>query len=211
MRNMAERTYRWLFWVLAVGGTLLDQATKYGVYRWLYHGSREGTWPANPRIFWLHANYNLDPEAHYSGPLARLAELNGPVPPYLNPGALFGLGQGYNGLFSVISVLAAVGIIAWVCRRSAARDWVLCTSLGLILAGTLGNLYDRVVFSGVRDFLHFQVVGVIDWPIFNLADSCLVCGALLLLLQAFWTRSPAPAPQAAAGARAPELAAAKKD
>ena len=60
--------------------------------------------------------------------------------------------------------------------------WV-CIALGLILGGTLGNFYDRVVFNGVRDFLHWNYL--FDWPVFNLADSCLVCGACLLLLQAF--------------------------
>jgi lipoprotein signal peptidase len=53
----------------------------------------------------------------------------------------------------------------------------------LILAGTLGNFYDRIVFNGVRDFLHWNYL--FDWPVFNIADCCLVCGAGLLLLQAF--------------------------
>ena len=64
-----------------------------------------------------------------------------------------------------------------------AGDLWVCIALGLILGGTLGNLYDRVVFNGVRDFLHWNYL--FDWPVFNLADSCLVCGACLLLLQAF--------------------------
>jgi lipoprotein signal peptidase len=58
------------------------------------------------------------------------------------------------------------------------------------LAGTLGNLYDRVVFSGVRDFLHWNYL--FDWPVFNCADCCLVSGACLLLIQAFGTQ-PKPA------------------
>src|SRR5262249_62332155 len=73
----------------------------------------------------------------------------------------------------------------------------------------LGNLFDRVVFGGVRDFLYFYLI---DWPVFNLADSCLVVGALLLLMQAVFGKSkdepaataataeaspPAPTPPAA--------------
>ena len=73
----------------------------------------------------------------------------------------------------------------------------MCAALGLILAGTLGNLYDRVVFNGVRDFLHWNYL--FDWPVFNVADCCLVCGACLLLLQAFG-RQPATKAQPAAGA-----------
>jgi len=68
--------------------------------------------------------------------------------------------------------------------------------LGLILAGTLGNLYDRVVFNGVRDFLYFHLI---EWPVFNIADCCLVCGAFLLLAQAFLGRSTRPG-ELAAGA-----------
>jgi lipoprotein signal peptidase len=54
-------------------------------------------------------------------------------------------------------------------------------ALGLILGGTIGNLYDRLVFGGVRDFLYFYKI---EWPVFNVADCCLVVGATLLLLQA---------------------------
>jgi lipoprotein signal peptidase len=66
---------------------------------------------------------------------------------------------------------------------------VLCAALGLILAGTLGNLYDRVLFGGVRDFLHWY--RYFNWPVFNLADSCLVVGAGLLLAHAFLTAEQA--------------------
>src|SRR5207245_2108763 len=95
-----------------------------------------------------------------------------------------------NGIFAAISVLAALAIIFWSTRPTTARDRALCASLGLILAGTLGNLYDRLIFNGVRDFLYFRLMDgekiVFNWPVFNFADCCLVCGACLLLLQAFW-------------------------
>jgi lipoprotein signal peptidase len=206
---MTERTYRWLFWVLALGGTALDQVSKYGVFRLLYNGGQGGRWPQGPGIFWLEANFTGQPDP--GGPLAALRTWSGETQPYVNLGALFGLGHGHNALFSIISVVAAAAIVYWTTRPSAARDWTLCAALGLILAGTLGNLYDRVVFSGVRDFLHFKIEGVIDWPIFNLADSCLVFGACLLLLQAFLNRAPATDPAASAAAHAPELAEARKE
>jgi signal peptidase II len=207
---MAERTYRFLFWVVAVGGTLLDQVSKYGVFRWLLDGYRTGYWPGDHRVFWLETIPALKAPHRVDVLREWLRSLNGPVPPMLNEGALFGLGQGNNLFFSVISVAAAVAIVYWTTRRTTARDWVLCTSLGLILAGTLGNLYDRVIFGGVRDFLHFEIQGVINWPIFNLADSCLVCGAVLLLLQACWTRTPTPGTEAAHFAGAPETAGVRK-
>src|SRR2546426_1016408 len=85
--------------------------------------------------------------------------------------------------YGVFAWLAAAAIVLWSFQGATARDRTLCASLGLILAGTLGNLYDRVVFQGVRDFLHWN--WGFDWPVFNVADCCLVCGAALMLLQAF--------------------------
>src|SRR5262249_33714386 len=118
--------------------------------------------------------------------------------PDVNKGALFGLGNGSgdwaNNLFAVISVVAAAGIIYWSTRKTTAPDWAWCASLGLILAGTLANLSDRLVFSGVRDFLHAHYQQKFDWPVFNVADCCLVVGAILLLGQAFLGKAPAPEP-----------------
>src|SRR5262249_48937460 len=98
-------------------------------------------------------------------------------------------------LFAIVSVAAALAIIYWSSRTLAARDRFLCLALGLILAGTLGNLYDRLVFNGVRDFLWVFLKNgedppqiIFDWPIFNIADCCLVLGAGLLLVQAFFTQ-----------------------
>ena len=115
----------------------------------------------------------------------------------VNQGALFGFlrdhGPLANYLFAAISIVAAAAIVFWATRRSAARDWSLSAALGLILAGTLGNLYDRLIFLGVRDFLHLHY-RQFDWPVFNIADTCLVCGAFLLLIQALFTRIPADKP-----------------
>lgn len=208
MTSPSPRSYRWLFWALALGGTALDQASKYGVFRWLYHGGAGGKWEVVPGVFRLVAGYPGD--ADPGGWLSPLRTLSGPVLPAVNKGAVFGLGNGWEGganlIFTVISLVAAVAIICWSTRRTTARDWLLCASLGLILAGTLGNLYDRVVFNGVRDFLYFYWI---DWPVFNVADSCLVCGAFLLLGHAFFGKGepePArPATQAAtSGAAAHE-------
>jgi signal peptidase II len=115
----------------------------------------------------------------------------------VNPGALFGLRLGVaddsvwlaNTVFAVVSILAAIAITYWSLCPSTGRDRFLCAALGLILGGTLGNLYDRLVFHGVRDFLHFYWF---EFPVFNIADSCLVCGAFLLLVQAFVSHPAKP-------------------
>lgn len=106
--------------------------------------------------------------------------------PRVNHGALFGMGGDHeelaNRVFATISILAAAGIMIWTALRGSQTDGWMCTALGLILGGTLGNLYDRIVFTGVRDFLYFYKI---KWPVFNVADCCLVCGAIMLLIHAF--------------------------
>ncbi|MDG1992531.1 MAG: signal peptidase II [Pirellulales bacterium] len=120
----------------------------------------------------------------------------------LNEGALFGLGQGMGWFFITVSVAALIGILITVSWLHIRNDTVLLVALACITGGILGNLYDRLgipslrwhaplgrqgepVFA-VRDWIHFRLEGIIDWPIFNLADSFLVLGAGLLLLLSFF-------------------------
>src|SRR5436190_2196485 len=83
--------------------------------------------------------------------------------------AVFGFLPDYetaaNVALAVVSLAAAVGILCWSRQRSTAGDPALFAALGLILAGALGNLYDRLFFIGVRDFLHWNCR--YDWPVFN--------------------------------------------
>jgi signal peptidase II len=190
-------SFRSIFWGLAALGVVADQVTKYRVFRWLYEdsrptsfdGSRVGEYEVVSGVFRLQAYFT---GAHESGEglLPTLRTWSGGALPGVNHGALFGLGNVHgevaNTIFAVISIVAAVAIVYWGSRRTTSRDGILTVSLGLILAGTLGNLYDRLVFGGVRDFLDFYYI---KWPVFNVADCCLVSGACLLLVQAFWARS----------------------
>lgn len=192
MKPTRERSYVGLLWALAVSGTLLDQLSKYSVFRWLYDGRNlYGEHEIIPGVFKLLVQFTGEQDTGH-GFWAALRTLSGDMLPRVNHGALFGLGGEYlriaNAVFAVVSFVAAVAIVFWSRRPATARDLPLCTSLGLILAGTLGNLYDRLVFHGVRDFLYFYWI---EWPVFNVADCCLVCGAALLLTQAF---RPQPVP-----------------
>lgn len=124
----------------------------------------------------------------------------------LNEGALFGIGQGRGAFFAIASVLAALGISYWLFAAGAARDRALTVALAAVMAGICGNLFDRLGLPGlnwnypperigepvyaVRDWIHFKIEGLIDWPVFNIADSLLVCGAALLLWHAFWNDAP---------------------
>jgi lipoprotein signal peptidase len=181
---MAEKSYRAWLWGLALLGFVIDQASKYLVFRWLYTPGLSDSREIIPGAFQLLAQHTEQRDA--GGLLAPLRTWGGEHLPKVNHGALFGLANDYqylaNSVFAVVSVLAAGAIAYWSTRAATARDRWLCAALGLILGGTLGNLYDRLVFHGVRDFLYFYWI---NWPVFNVADCCLVCGAFLLLTQAF--------------------------
>ncbi len=92
-----------------------------------------------------------------------------------NSGAAFGLAPAFAIVFLLASFGVACGLIVYVFthRDSVPADLVL----GLVLGGTVGNLFDRVMFGTVTDFvaLHF-------WPVFNVADSAVSTGVVLLLI-----------------------------
>lgn len=197
---MVERSYRALLWMLVLVGLGTDQATKYGVFSWLYNQGLGNESVVIPGCWEFMAQFTG--ETDEGGPMSALRTLGGrqPMLPRVNHGALFGLAQKNgavaNGIFAGVSIAAALAIVYWSTLRSTVQDRFLCAALGLILAGTLGNLYDRIVFGGVRDFIHWHYAytdgnGVPqnwEWPVFNIADCCLVCGAGLLLIQAFFAR-----------------------
>ncbi len=98
-----------------------------------------------------------------------------------NTGGAFGVGRGGNGaVFIVASVLAIVVVLLLVKRLKEPR-WYLCASLGAVAGGGLGNLYDRLVYGSVVDFLDFHI-GNAHWPAFNVADSAVVVGVVLFAL-----------------------------
>lgn len=85
--------------------------------------------------------------------------------------------------FSSIAVVISVLLTYWL-KKLPARNWVLCGAYSMVIGGAIGNLVDRLVHGYVVDFLHFYYQ---DWhyPAFNVADIAIVCGAGLLLLDAF--------------------------
>lgn len=168
-----------IFWALATVGCAADLLTK----QWIFNAPKlhDGA------VWWLwqgHVGFQKS----------------------LNEGALFGLGQGKVWLFAIFSLAAVIAIPVWLFCYQAARDRWLTITLGAILGGILGNLYDRLGMHGlqwenfipqrqgpihaVRDWIlvcwDFEA-GII-WPNFNIADSLLVCGAASLMLHAFLFR-----------------------
>ena len=95
-----------------------------------------------------------------------------------NPGAALGLAQNVHVYFFVALTLVALALIASFFRRIDANDRLSAVSLGLIVAGAIGNLLDRVVRGEVIDFLQFNL-GLFIFPDFNVADSAIVIGVAL--------------------------------
>lgn len=176
MNQAFPRNRYFVFLVLAVFGVLLDLMSKHQVFKQLNYPNGNTDWLLTGWVsFKLHTT--------------------------LNQGALWGVGQGMTELFAGLSMLASGFIIYWLFIRGAARSLWLTFALGFIMAGTLGNLYDRLGLHGcvdpmtgetwyaVRDFFLFRL-GTYHWPVFNVADIFLVTGAIMLFLQSL---TPEPA------------------
>jgi signal peptidase II len=98
-----------------------------------------------------------------------------------NSGAAFGFAPAGASIFLIASVVVSIGLVVYVFRNPGTtwNDAVI----GLILGGTVGNGFDRIVFGTVTDFvnLHF-------WPVFNVADSAISVGVVLLIASNFIRR-----------------------
>ena len=103
-----------------------------------------------------------------------------------NNGAAFSFldsASGWQGwLFGSIAVLVSIGLLIWLSRLSA-RQRGLCLALTLIIGGALGNLFDRLLYGHVIDFLDFYI-NHWHWPAFNLAYSAVCAGAAILCVDA---------------------------
>ena len=173
-----------LFLCLAILGVLADLVTKSYVF---HHHFEPENYPFSPQ----------EPYWFVDGIFG--------IQCSMNPGALFGIGQGYSSVFAAISIVAIIGIVVWLFGFKQAWDRWLTTAFGLITGGILGNLYDRLglgylpvypetVRDNVRDWILFRLEGVPffdPWPNFNIADSLLVTGAIMLFVQTFFESSRA--------------------
>ena len=104
-----------------------------------------------------------------------------------NPGAAFGIlatsPEPVRIFFFIGVTLVAIALIFSFYRKLAPGDRFSALSLGLILGGAIGNLIDRLRHGEVVDFLHFRLWGGYSWPDFNLADSFIVVGVILLVIE----------------------------
>jgi signal peptidase II len=122
--------------------------------------------------------------------------LNAPLPQFPglnltlvhNTGAAFSLLRDAGGWQRWLFILLAIGIgafiLTWLARIPARRVWLGC-ALGLVLGGALGNLWDRIALGYVIDFIDVYYARW-HWPAFNVADSAITVGAVMLIIDAFW-------------------------
>lgn len=169
-----------VFVTIAVLGCTLDLWTKSWVFGWLGLPGGDTHWII-PGFFGLQTS--------------------------LNQGALFGMGQGQWLVFAALALVAVIGIPLSLFKFGAAVDGWLNIALAFIMGGILGNLYDRLGLwwteamipapqHAVRDWILWQYKDWV-WPNFNLADSFLVTGACMILVQAIlppklFDKSPEP-------------------
>ena len=151
----------WRYLWIAVAVFVADQLTKYAAADYLLH----------------HGEVKL-------GSLLNLTLVH-------NTGAAFGFLSNASGwqniLFIVIASVACL-VILWMIRRLEAKDFLLAVGLMLILGGAAGNLLDRLVYGYVIDFIDFYY-RTWHWPAFNVADSAITIGAVMLVLDALRSES----------------------
>jgi len=95
---------------------------------------------------------------------------------WYNSGAAFGMFQNGNLVFTTLAILVVIAIIYYF-PQVEAEDWTLKVAMGLQLAGAAGNLIDRLLMGKVTDF-----ISVGSFPVFNVADSSITVGVIVLLL-----------------------------
>lgn len=132
-------------------------------------------------------------KAHFEGSLEMFQQIV-VIPDYFswtlayNTGAAFSFladGGGWQRwLFAVIAVVVSVVLVVWLKRLGRDDTW-LAVALALILGGALGNLYDRIALGHVIDFIYVHWKDAWRFPAFNIADSAITVGAVMLALDMF--------------------------
>ena len=151
----------WLFLIAALV-LAFDRLTKAWIVAHIEIGN---TIRVIPRVFWL---------SHVQNPGAAFSLFIDSPRPTLTHWLLVG--------FSLAAALVVFLVLLWIGRRFTATT----VALALILGGTIGNVWDRIRFGMVTDFLAVRIYHY-HWPDFNVADSSIVIGGILLVLDALRT------------------------
>lgn len=99
-----------------------------------------------------------------------------------NEGAAFGMLQNQRWLFMIVSIVAIVGLLVYLIRYKPKSLWVR-VSIAMIIGGGIGNMIDRIFLGYVIDFIYFKLI---DFPVFNVADSFVTVGCGILIVYLFY-------------------------
>jgi signal peptidase II len=96
-----------------------------------------------------------------------------------NTGASFGIFSDSPTALTIVSVICACALVVFMFYSYPRRNLWLRSALILILAGAVGNIVDRIILGYVRDFIYFELI---NFAVFNFADSCLTVGTIVLII-----------------------------
>jgi|GEM_PF-220333 len=160
-----------LFWILIVILVPADLWTKEIVISHVNEHAAQGTFENIP-VVWV--------AEHWFG----LVSVN-------NRGGPWGVGSDFSGLLKVVRI-AALGVILFLLYTTPRGAWIQIAALAMIMSGALGNIWDTLTIGSVRDFLYFDfdIPPADPWPAFNVADSLICVGVILLatLLCVDWSK-----------------------
>jgi signal peptidase II len=146
----------WRWFVLAAAIVVADQVAKWAVLEQFAHGERRE----------LTAFLNLVLVYNKGAAFSMFADASGWQTPLL-----------------IAFAVAAAAIVGYLIVKNPHKK-LLCLGLALIMGGAIGNVIDRLRYGHVVDFLDFHAMGW-HWPAFNVADSAITVGAVLLILEGF--------------------------
>ena len=98
-----------------------------------------------------------------------------------NAGGAWGIFGNHTYVLAIMSIIILLGIVYYICKEKVLTKWLI-VSYGLLLAGIIGNLIDRLLFGYVRDFFDFYIFSY-DFPVFNVADICIVVSVFMLIIE----------------------------
>ncbi len=107
----------------------------------------------------------------------------------VNEGVVFGLFPGKTNIFIIFSVIAITAII-YVYIKGDKTLFTSNLALGLVLSGAAGNLWDRIWYGYVRDFIDLHIGNKYHWPTFNIADSLICIGISVMIFSSFVASQP---------------------
>lgn len=165
-----DMKHHWMHWLwISLVVVILDQATKFAIAANFQYGESK----------YIFSWFNLVLAYNKGAAFSFLADAGG-----------------WQRGFFIVLTLAISSVLIWMLRNNRGNR-LLSIALALVIGGAFGNLYDRIAYGHVVDFIQWHVAGYY-WPAFNVADSCICIGAGLLIFDSFRTPNDSTATRVSA-------------